>query len=83
MNTQFYLLPREVDLAIWGEVGASTHRYNNDNTYTVVAKLTTDARAKKFSKENLTKDLYVMDNTERIALMQTPEWTAPEEEEEE
>lgn len=75
-------MSKEIDTEIWGAAIASTHRYNNDNTMTVVAKLTTDARAKKFGKAYLTKDLYVMDNAERVALMQTPEWTAPEEEEE-
>lgn len=83
MTTYFYLLPRAIDEAIWGAEIASTHRYNNDNSLTVINKKTTDKRAEKFGKSDLLVGLYVMDDAERRELVKTPEWTSPSDEEEE
>lgn len=80
MTTYFYLLPREIDEAIWGAEIAATHRYNNSNTQTVVNKNTTDKRAAKLGKSDLLVGLYVMDDAERRVLASTPEWTAPSDE---
>lgn len=82
MTTYFYLLPREIDEAIWGAEIAATHRYNNDNTLTIVNKKTTDKRAAMFGTGNLLVDLYIMDDAERRVMATTPEWTAPTDESE-
>lgn len=77
----YYLLTKEIDEAIYGIKAAATHRYNLAHTETIVSKLATDTLAKRKKLTSLLKDCYVMDEEERRATYESPEWSEPSGEE--
>lgn len=76
MEPLFYLMPREIDEALWGKFVPS-HLWNIEKTYSIINKIAADTLAQRKGLESMLEGLYVMDNEERKVTALSEGWYNP------